>query len=166
MPANYFKVSIRKYPSLKLVGVSVPTDMSKAAADCPNLWEKVFVPRMGEISGKASGEFQGPSYGLSVCTDPESGAFTYWAALPVPDGLVLPKDMNIVEVPAGTYAYCHVPSLNKLASAYRTMYTVWGPSSREYALNLQVPCFEVYDKAFHESGELGLYIPVTAKPTS
>lgn len=143
---------------MRLFGISVRTSMSKASEDCPHLWEKVFAPRMPEISGEKPGGYHGPSYGIAVMIDEQH--FDYWAAMPAPEGLTLPDGMRQIEIPAGCYAGCALSVLSQLGEAYTYLYEVWPKTSREYALNMQAPCFECYDRRFCESGALEVYIPV------
>lgn len=132
--------------------------MSKASEDCPHLWEKVFAPRMHEISGKKPAEYHGPSYGISFMIDEQH--FDYWAAMPAPEGLALPEGMRQVEIPAGFYAGCALSGLSQLMEAYMYLCEAWPKTTKEYALNMQAPCFEYYDQRFFESGALEVYAPL------
>ena len=153
-----FAVSVTQRPHTRLFGISVRTDMSKAPVDGHHLWEKVFAPRMHEISGKKPDEYHGPSYGIAVMIDEQY--FDYWAAMPAPEGLPLPEGMRQIELPAGLYAGCEVSSLAQLGEAYCYLYEAWPKTVKEYALNMQAPSFEYYDQRFCESGALEVYVPV------
>jgi predicted transcriptional regulator YdeE len=156
-----YTASVSQRPQLLLFGISVHTSMSKASVDCLHLWEKVFGPRMHEISGKKPDAYHGPSYGISIMTDEEH--FEYWAAMPVRDGLALPKDMQQIELPAGFYLGCTVPSLAKIGEAYTYLYETWPKTVAEYAANMQAPCFEYYDERFMDSGAFEIYVPILKK---
>lgn len=153
-----FAVSISQRPQARLFGISVRTNMSKAPVDCPHLWEKVFAPRMHEISGKNPCEYHGASYGVSVMLDEQN--FDYWAAMPAPEGLALPEGMQQIELPAGFYASCAISSLGQLGEAYTYLYEAWPKTVKEYAPNMQAPSFEYYDQRFCESGALEVYAPL------
>lgn len=158
-----FDVFISERPVAHLFGIGIHTTMSKASVDCPDLWKRVFVPRMLEISGKGPCEYHGPLYGISQMTDPQTGSFAYWAAMPASEGAALPEGMREIDLPAGLYAGCALPSLETLGEAYAFLYTAWPQSQNAYALNMQAPCFEYYDSDFCTSGKLQVYVPVIRK---
>ena len=153
-----FAVSVSQRPSVRLFGVSVSTSMSKIAVDGHQLWEKVFAPRIHEVSGKKPDEYHGPSYGLCIMTDEQH--LEYWAAAPAREGLSLPEGMREVELPAGLYAGCLVPSLDRIGEAYAYLYETWPKTQKEYAPSMHLPCFEYYDSRFCESGAFEVYAPV------
>lgn len=152
-----FSVSVSQRPQLRLFGLSVRTSMTDAFKDCPHLWEKVFAPRMHEVSGKKPGEY-GPCYGVSVMLDAQR--FDYWAAMPPREGVALPQGMRQIELPAGLYASCLAPSLAQLGEAYTYLYESWAKNAADYAPNMQAPCFEYYDERFLESGAFEIAMPV------
>ena len=153
-----YAVSVSQHPQLRLFGISVRTSMSNASADCLRLWEHVFGPRMHEISGKKPDAYHGPSYGISIMLDERH--FEYWAAMPVSEGLAQLKDMRRIELPAGLYAGCVVPSLAQLGEAYTYLYESWPKTMTEYGANMQAPCFEYYDGRYRESGAFEIHVPV------
>jgi predicted transcriptional regulator YdeE len=155
-----FTVSVSQRPQLWLFGVSVRTSMSNASVDCPHLWEKVFAPRMHEISGKKSGE-HGPSYGISILIDAQH--FEYWAAMPVREGIARPEGMGQIELPAGFYAGCLVPSLERLGEAYTCLYEAWPKTVTSYRPNMQAPCFEYYDERYMKSGAFEVSMPILVR---
>lgn len=104
-----FAVVVLQHHSVRLVGVSINTNLQQAPVDCPQLWNNVFNPRMPELSGKPAHLYQGPSYGISVFTDHEGLAFDYWAAMEAPDVAALPTGMSEVTLPGGWYACCRIP---------------------------------------------------------
>ena len=135
--------------------------MDKAPVDGHHLWEKVFGPRMHEISGKKSEDYHGLVYGIAVMLDCQN--FDYWAAMPAPEGPALPAGMQAIELPAGLYAGCHVASMEQLGEVYTYLYETWATEQKEYAVNMQAPCFEYYDKKFYELCTFEVYIPVLKK---
>ncbi len=152
-----FSVSVSHRPPVRLFGLFVRTSMADAFKDCPDLWEKVFAPRMHEVSGKKPGEYA-PSYGISIMLDAQR--FDYWAAMPAREGLALPEGMGEIELPAGLYASCLAPSLAQLGEAYTYLYETWPKTAPGYAPNMQAPCFEYYDERYLESGVFEVCMPV------
>lgn len=152
-----FAVSISQRQQLRLFGISINTSLANASVDCPHLWEKVFAPRMHEISCKEPGEY-GPCYGICRMTDAQH--FEYWAAMPIRAGLALPKGMRQIELPAGIYAGFLVPSLAQLGEAYTYLYEAWPKTEVGYVPNMQAPCFEYYDERYLESGAFEIHMPI------
>ncbi len=152
-----FSVSVSQRPQLRLFGLSVRTNMADAFKDCSHLWEEVFGPRMHEVGGEKPGECT-PSYGISIMLDARH--LEYWAAVPAGEGVLLPEGMGEVELPAGWYAGCLVPSMAQLGEAYTYLYETWPKTASGYAPNMQAPGFEYYDERYLESGAFEVYMPV------
>lgn len=157
---SYSAITVVNRPSVRLYGLSIRTDMSNAQRDCTQLWEKDFVPRMQEVSGLPCTEFQGESYGLSFVVDLQKGIFDYWAAMAPGAGITLPEGMAEVTAPEGLYAFCKIPSLQELGQAYAFIYEKWLPQQKDYNMDMQAPCFELYGKEYLENGGLEVYVPV------
>ena len=160
--ASVFSVSIVALPPLSLFGLFVRTTMEKAPQDCSRLWEQVFLPRMPELNPKAHSEFPGDSYGVSVMDmdNADTHAFTYWAAMAVPEGMPLPEGMSRFDLPGGFYATCRVPSLERIGEAYTYLYMGWDTAGAGYELIMPAPCFERYGKDYLSSGALDIFAPV------
>lgn len=156
-----FEVSVTERPLTRLVGLTIKTDMVNAKEHCTQLWGQTFLPRMPEITGKPAGEFQGASYGVSIMLDEQH--FAYWAALPLCEGRPIPEGMQTLELPAGLYAQCEVPSLAQLGEAYTWLYGQWAQSDQPYAINMQAPCFEYYDENSCATGSLKVFVPVVRR---
>ena len=155
-----FAVVVMQHHSVRLVGVSINTNLQQAPVDCPKLWSDVFAPRMPELSGKAAHRYQGPSYGVSVFTDHQRLAFDYWAAMEAPAIATPPAGMREVTLPGGLYACCRIPAAGMLREAYNYMYEEWPHTAGGYAVQLHMPCFERYDSRFFQSGTHDVYVPV------
>jgi len=155
-----FAVVVLQHHSVRLVGVSINTNLQQAPVDCPQLWNSVFNPRMPELSGKPAHLYQGPSYGVSVFTDHEGLAFDYWAAMEAPDVAALPTGMSEVTLPGGWYACCRIPAPGMLREAYDYMYDEWPNSPEGFAVQFDKPCFERYDSRFVQSGTHDVYVTV------
>ena len=155
-----FAVVVLQHHRVRLVGVSINTNLQQAPVDCPQLWNNVFNARKPELSGKPAQLYQGPSYGVSVFTDHEGLAFDYWAAMEAPGVAALPSGMSEVTLPGGLYACCRIPAPGMLREAYDYMYDEWPNSPEGFAVQLDKPCFERYDSRFVQSGTHDVYVPV------
>ena len=145
--------------AIPIVGLHIRTTMNTAPRDCAKLWREEFGPRMSEFSSCCTGE----SYGASWVVDEKTGAFDYWAAVPVPEEFPIPDGMARATLPAGLYAELAVPSLAVLADAYTRIFTSWLPQQRAYILNERAPSYELYPADFLQTGALVLYFPVAAR---
>lgn len=148
-----FEVTIVEYPAKRLTGTKVSTTMQKAMQDCPALWH-TFGPRIGELL-TADSDCQG-AYGISVMLNAED--FDYWAA--VETSAAVPADMAQIDIPAGPYASCTVPSIDKLGDAYMYIYGEWPKSQTAYACNEQALSFELYPTEWQPSDPFKIYMPL------
>ena len=156
-----FAVTVSQRPEVQLYGISVKTDISRAARDCALLWERDFLPRMHEISGRAGEAYQGASYGVCVMADPHDVAFDYWAAMPPADeALPCPPGMGRLTLPGGFYASCTVHGLDRLGEGYNYLYTVWARARGGHAPDMSAPCFELYDNRYPDYGAVEIFMPV------
>lgn len=153
-----FSISVSERPPVRLYGMNIATDMANALKNCSHLWEHVFAPRMQELGGKPSGDYQGPSYGVSVMLDADH--FTYWAAMPAKEHQTLPDSMGELSLAGGLYAGGSVSSLEQLGLFYQYLYAEWTQQQTEYAINMQGCCFEYYDDRYCTSGAFEVYAPV------
>ena len=156
MTAPNFEIKVVEREAYHTVGMKVRTTMVQAAIDAPKLWENDFGPRMPEIQG-----FPTFSFGASVMADEEH--FDYWATMPLPAGAPVPAGMEILDLPAGLYAECQVPSLNELAAAYMFIYQDWLPGSGYDYTAFNAASYELYPADFMQTGHLSLYMPIRRK---
>ncbi len=149
-----FTITVVDCPAKSLVGMKVRTTMQKAQADCPALWQE-FGPRIDALcpGGGCTG-----AYGLSAMINETE--FYYWAAVEAEAFAEVPAGLERADLPAGRYAACPVPNLEKLAEAYTHLYTTWLPSAPGYVINEQAPCFELYPSNWQLSDAFALYMPV------
>lgn len=157
MSGEKYQVQVVEQPAYQVVGLKVRTSMDRAMADCSQLWERDFGPRMPEVA-----TFPGLSFGASLLVDPKTGAFDYWAALPYRPGDPIPEGMALLDLPAGLYAACHLKSLEKLTGVYEYIYMVWGPGAG-YDFLEDVPSYETYPADHLETGCLSVYMPLKVK---
>ncbi len=150
-----FDITIVEFPAKRLVGMKVRTNMQNAAADCTALWQ-TFGPKSNELTGgKCAGE---PGYGLSFMLNEND--FDYWAANEVLSETTAPEGMGVVDIPAGLYAKCGVPSLAQLSEAYMFVYGQWIAGQSEYGLDMNGVSFELYPPNWDMNSGLEIYVPV------
>ena len=155
MSAPEFKINVVEREAYHTAGLKVRTTMAQAAIDCPKLWMDDFGPRMPEIQG-----FPTFSFGSSIMVDEEH--FDYWATMPLPPGVPVPQGMEVLDLPAGLYAECEVPSLNELAAAYMYMFQSGQDSDYECAA-FNAASYELYPADHMQTGRLSLYLPIRRK---
>ncbi len=151
---NDFTVTVVEYPATRLIGLKVRTSMQKAETDCMAVWE-TFGPRMGELLGDGGGR---GSYGVSVMLNAEE--FEYWAAVPTAPSAAVPAGMAGFDLPAGLFAKTTAASLEALKEAYMFLYETWAKSQKEYAVDYQGPCFELYPPNFQMTDSFEVFMPV------
>lgn len=150
-----FDVTVVDYPAKRLIGLKVQTTMSKAAEDCPAIWQ-TFGPKMGELC--AAGNTQTGSFGVCVMLNAED--FDYWAAVEAGTSTAVPQGMGSIELPAGLYARALVPNLEQLGDAYMYLYTQWNKDQTDYICDETVPCFEWYPPNWQCSGSFEIFTAV------
>lgn len=155
---SQYQVAIVDLKAKHLVGMNVHSNMHKAQHDCPALWQS-FGPRMGELL--AMGADCSGSYGVSFMLNAEE--FVYWAAMETDPAAVVPADMGSIDIPAGQYAKCAVPNLEKLGDAYKHLYGTWPQSQSDYTYREQSPCFEFYSPNWDPAQPLEIYMPLMRK---
>ena len=143
------EVTVVDIAAKRLAGMKTRTTMARAKQDCSALWQ-TFCPRVPEL-------FSRESYGISAMLDAET--FDYWAAGD-PGNAPMPPDTERVDIPAGAYARCRVPSLERIGQAYMHIYQTWLHGQKAWALNEQAPCFELYAANWTPDMPIDLYVPV------
>jgi AraC family transcriptional regulator len=148
-----FEVAIVEYPAKRVAGLKIETNMQNAMQDCPKAWE-AFMPRMTEVDKEAK-----EAFGVSVIID--ENEFGYWAALEIGQNQAIPDGMSAVEISAGTYACCTVPSMEKLGDAYMYLFDAWikGQGQGGYTYNMKANTFERYCD-WDPSKPFEIYMPV------
>ena len=151
---------IRELSEKKLLGVSM--EMSVAANQTPLLW-KSFMPRRGEIQSVVSKDFWAvqvyPSDYFEKF-DPDA-RFLKWAAVEVDAVDAIPEGIEILEIPAGSYAVFHYQGLAKNPEIFHYIYAEWVPRSG-YFLDDR-PHFEILGDKFDRndpSSEEEIWIPI------
>jgi len=125
--------------------------------EIPALWGQ-FMPRLGEIDGKAD---EGVFYGVMGNYDTATGEFDYVAGAEVLPDTAVPPGMARWEVPPGTYAVVTFP-FSKLMEAIDYINRTWLPQSGR--LRAVGPEYEYYGLAFEPDDpntEMQYYVPVT-----
>ena len=148
-----YKATVVEYPAKRLVGMKVLTSMKKASADCPACWQ-AFCRHFDKcVPDGCKG-----SYGLSFMINAED--FYYWAAVDADLAKDVPEGLERVDIPAGLYAACVSPNLEKVGEAYSFLYQTWLSGQSEYALNEQAPCFELYPPNWQLTDSFEVFMPI------
>ena len=130
--------------------------------EIPQLWDKEYLPRMGEIKHRSE---PGVSYDLMGNYDVQTGEFDYVAGSQVSDATDIPRGMVVWQVPAQTYAV-YPCILSELKAAFDHIYQTWLPySGYERA---DGPEFEYYGTEFTTVADpaktvMYLYVPVVLR---
>ena len=148
-----YKAAVVDYPARRLVGMKVLTSMKQASVDCPACW-RAFCQHLGKLAPDGSKD----SYGLSFMINAED--FYYWAAVDADLAKDVPEGLERVDIPAGLYAACVSPNLEKVGEVYSFLYQTWLSGQSEYALNEQTPCFEQYPPNWQLSGAFDVFMPI------
>lgn len=154
-----FTVAVVERPAIRTAGLKIRTTMEKATQDCTKLWTDDFAPRMESFPADPARPDE--SYGLSVMVD--SDAFDYWAVMPIAADAQIPEGMDVITIPAGTYAECRVASLERLGDAFNNLYCAWIPQQETYSANMQGIGYELYTSEYMENGSLTIYCPLLEK---
>ncbi len=152
-----FTVTIVERPVVRTAGLNVHSTQEKASVDCPKIWSEDFVPYMETFPCDGSGN----SYGVCIMTSETE--FDYWAVMPLGKDENIPEGLTELTIAGGQYAECPIKSLKEMTEAYTYLYTAWGQTQKEYAVNFQAPCFERYTREYLKDGSLILYAPVVKK---
>lgn len=156
---------IENLSEITLVGKK--TRMSLVENKTAALWQS-FMPRKREIEN-----VQGPNlYSVEVYDSLDyfrnfdfHNTYTKWAAVKVLTTLNIPKEMEILQIPEGTYATFHYKGkASEVGKMYQEILTKWLASSK-YALDNR-PHFAVMGEKYkneHPDSEEELWIPVKLK---
>lgn len=113
-------------PLLRMVGMktnfySVDSEKNNIGAKIPPLWA-AFIPRMPEIPAA----IQGKAYGVIQQTREQTDRLAYYAAMEVTEIGTLPADMEIIEIPAATYAcFTHKGLVKQIDNTVNYIYSNW-----------------------------------------
>lgn len=139
---------------MTVTGFKIRTDMQHTSVDCPKLWMEKFGPIMCSLP--ADPAYPGQSYGLSTNADTATGAFDYWATMPLAPDAEIPAGMESVILPAGEYLVCDLETLADIGPAFGAVYEEWLPSQTDYKLDMLAPFFELYGPQYLKNGRLSI----------
>jgi AraC family transcriptional regulator len=139
--------------------------MSFADNKTKDLWQS-FMPRRSEITNRLGNEF----YSLEVYDDPHhfrnfdpGREFDKWAAVAVSDARQVPAGMELLTVPAGSYAvFPYKGDQQQAERVYRQIFQEWLPQSG-YTLDHR-PHFAVMGEKYKNNSadsEEEIWIPIT-----
>ncbi len=137
-------------PALTLVGLTtrfygVDSEKNNVAAQLPPLWD-AFLKRLTEIPDVVPCT----CYGVIRPSDDDSEVLSYCAGMAVTQVGVVPDGMQIVRVPAATYArFTHRGPVGNLDHTVNYVYGTWlAQSGRPHTYG---PDLEIYGNDFHPS---------------
>lgn len=157
-----YGVTVVERGGITAAGYMVRTDMQRASTDCPALWSEKFGPEMAAFP--ADPNFPHESYGISANTDFETGAFDYWAAMPLAPGATPPRGMRTIAIPGGTYCVCALPGLADIGPAFEFLEKEWLPGQKEYDFDEAGGMFyELYGPDYMTEGKLAIYCKLTPR---
>jgi AraC family transcriptional regulator len=91
--------------------------------DIPALWQ-----RLGSYFGKLPAQVGREAYGLVMNMD-EADSFDYLAGVEVSGGGGLPRELNVISLPAQRYAiFSHREHVSKLKDTMNAIWNQWAPS--------------------------------------
>jgi len=133
--------------------------------ECSALWERDFLPRLGEIA-KLPGDT--PFFGICRCVPGATdGSFEYIAAVPVAADAPIPAGMMEAQIAAAIYLVFPVAGLAEIGQAWGQIgpwmeaHPEWegycDPAGCDCAT---YPGFELYPPTFGSDGRLFIYVPV------
>mgnify|MGYP006280728753 CR=1 FL=1 len=118
---DFIEVEVLPFMGFTAVGVVYTGDSAEEVMDT---WLE-FLQRVGEIPGVYAEE---DAYGILLDFDPESGEFSYMAAVAAEDPDPIPEGMLRIDLEPGTYAVFTFP-FHMLEDVYDFAYDEWLPSS-------------------------------------
>jgi len=149
-----YEVSIVELPAKQLVGICERMNMADAKEKCPAMWEALWLRRE-----EVADVIESYAYGASANME-ESGAFDYWATLPVSATANIPSGMKCLTLRAGKYAKCST-DLASIEMAYQFLYGEWRESEKEHSVDFTAACFERYANDWQENDTFELYVPLS-----
>jgi AraC family transcriptional regulator len=141
-------------PAKTLVGLQVRSSMGKFAQDGQALWQ-AFAPRVNEAAAD-------PRETFGVIIKLGGDEFEYWAAVEaaLPTEGPLPAHMKKLEIPAGTYVACAVPSMEQVGAAYGHIYGEWARANPANPPEHGRPYLELYPRPGGPGAPMHIYVPV------
>ncbi|MFN7116228.1 MAG: GyrI-like domain-containing protein [Saprospiraceae bacterium] len=159
------QANLTEMPQRLFVGMRIQTTL--AAQQTLALWQR-FKPRVKEISHRADANFyslQLYDAALSFTEFSSHTAFEKWAAVEVTQVVNLPEGMELLTVPAGTYAvFVHHEPAHTFPQTSQYIFGTWLPQSA-YELD-QRPHFEVMTPQYQpqdEQAQEEIWVPVRLK---
>lgn len=142
--------------------------VGKDSQEFTALWERDFLPRLGEIMPLAGAQ---GLFGLCRCLPGASdGSFEYIAAMAVSDDAPIPDSMVEAHIAAADYVIFPVNGLDAVMDAWGRLgpwldeHPEWeGYCTPAGCDCLTHPSFEYYPPTFGEDGKLSVYMPIRKK---
>jgi predicted transcriptional regulator YdeE len=154
-----FEIAVIDYPAKRLAGFRTQTTIPAASYDCSPLWQKFY-----SETKKLQGWKNKKSYGLFIKTNPYI-SLDFWTASEIATDVPIPKGMDVLELSPGKFARCLIPMASDILMAYHTVYSTWYLSQKEYDIDMEAACFELYPPKWTPSDAFDLFVPLKIKKT-
>jgi predicted transcriptional regulator YdeE len=154
-----FEIAVIDYPAKRLAGFRTHTTIPAASYDCSPLWQRFYFETKNLPGWKNK-----KSYGLFIKTNPYI-SLDFWTASEVSSGVLIPEGMDVLELPPGKFARCLIPMASDTLMAYHTVYSTWFLSQKEYDIDMESACFELYPPKWTPNDAFDLFVPLKIKKT-
>ena len=129
-------------------------------AAIPGLWQR-FAPHIGNVPGQQGNA----GYGIVASGEEGVEGFRYMAGVAVADPSRVPRDLEVMSIPAHRYAvFHHAGHVSEIRTTMHAIWNKWLPESGYEAAGVP-DFFEKYDTAFDPRTGLGgfeIWLPIKA----
>lgn len=163
---------VEKKGSFQMIGFKKEIPMDRGYELCPKFWEEISAQHLDRLwQGKraeteldrAIVQCSVGMFGVCIDNQEKPDTFTYMIAGPYYDGRTVPEGLDVVEIPAASWAMFR--SIGPLSDTFHTLNTQifqeWLPGNNEYDLAFPI------NLEYYAPGEAGtdyeIWIPVTEK---
>lgn len=153
---------IKEKESFKVVGVSKKFKYEGAFKEVPKMWQEFMATNNNIIC---------PMYGINLDVDMSCDEFTYMICDNYKEGMDVPKDMVVKEIPKFTWAIfpCYGPSYESMPKLNEKIFKEWLPNSNEYEIAAGYNVEMYSDPSQYENGIMNekyyteIWIPIKKK---
>ncbi|MBT3374720.1 MAG: AraC family transcriptional regulator [Lentisphaerae bacterium] len=135
-------VRFEERPAGRLLGIQRRLDPH--TTDWGALWQEEYAPRLPEIEARCTGDVCLGAYFAGG----DDGLLEFVAGRPARDGVDVPADLVMREIPAATYAVFEC-TMEAIGATWDAIYSDWLPSS-SYVTDADKACFEEFAPGCHE----------------
>jgi predicted transcriptional regulator YdeE len=152
-----FEIEVVDYPAKRLAGFCTQTTIPAASYDCSPLWQ-----RFHSETKKLPDWKDKKSYGLFIKTNPYI-SLDFWTASEIASDIPIPEGMDVLELLPGKFVRCLIPMASDILMAYHTVYSTWYLSQKEYDIDMDAACFELYPPKWTPNDAFDLFVPLKIK---